>query len=123
MGKIFENWLNGSVVYICAGCHCHLANQEDIISKQFQGRHGKAFLFANVVNISLGPKEDRVLITGLHTVCDIFCNCCSAVLGWKYEVAYEEGQKYKEGRYIIEKAKMEKLAQSDNNDVVEEMEF
>jgi hypothetical protein len=28
------------------------------------------------------------------------------VLGWKYETAYEESQKYKEGKYILEKAKV-----------------
>lgn len=47
------------------------------------------------VNVSLGPKENRMLITGLHTVADIFCTVCEANLGWKYEMAYEEGQKYK----------------------------
>jgi hypothetical protein len=56
----------------------------------------------------LGPKEDRLLITGLHTVADIYCSCCQQVLGWKYEQAFEESQKYKEGKYIIEKAKMVK---------------
>jgi len=44
----------------------------------------------------------------LHTVADIFCSCCQQVLGWKYEQAFEESQKYKEGKYIIEKAKMVK---------------
>ena len=58
------------------------------------------------VNISLGPKEDRVLITGLHTVADVYCNCCQSCLGWKYVEAFEESQKYKEGKCIIEKAKM-----------------
>jgi hypothetical protein len=24
--------------------------------------------------------------------------------GWKYEMAYEESQKYKEGKFIVEKA-------------------
>ena len=55
-------------------------------------------------NVSLGVKEDRLLITGLHTVCDIYCVSCSALLGWKYETAYEQSQKYKEGKYIVEKA-------------------
>lgn len=36
------------------------------------------------VNITLGPKEERLLMTGLHTVADIYCTCCSTVLGWKY---------------------------------------
>jgi Yippee zinc-binding/DNA-binding /Mis18, centromere assembly len=62
------------------------------------------------VNVALGPREDRLLITGLHTVCDIHCTTCNSVLGWKYEVAYEESQKYKEGKYIIEKAKVMKVS-------------
>ena len=36
------------------------------------------------VNITLGPKEERLLMTGLHTVADIYCTCCNTVLGWKY---------------------------------------
>lgn len=44
-----------------------------------------------------------MLITGLHTVCDCYCITCNSVLGWKYEVAYEESQKYKEGKFILEK--------------------
>lgn len=36
------------------------------------------------MNITLGPKEERLLMTGLHTVADIYCTCCSTVLGWKY---------------------------------------
>lgn len=47
------------------------------------------------VNVSLGPREDRMLITGLHTVADIFCTVCNTNLGWKYEMAFEEAQKYK----------------------------
>jgi len=60
------------------------------------------------VNITAGPKEDRILMTGLHTVRDIFCVNCNTLIGWKYEEAYEESQKYKVGKFIIEKAKMTK---------------
>ena len=73
-----------------------------------QGRNGRAYLFTNVVNVTLGAKEDRNLMTGLHTVADICCFQCNEVLGWKYEKAYEESQKYKEGKYILEKAKVMK---------------
>ncbi|KAJ7533506.1 hypothetical protein O6H91_13G052400 [Diphasiastrum complanatum] len=47
-------------------------------------------------------------MTGLHTVADISCTHCREVLGWKYERAYEASQKYKEGKYILEKAKVMK---------------
>lgn len=73
-----------------------------------QGRNGRAYLFANVVNVIKGANEDRQLITGLHTVADISCIQCQEVLGWKYEKAYEESQKYKEGKFILEKAKVMK---------------
>jgi hypothetical protein len=76
------------------------------VSKSFQGRTGRAYLFNTVVNVSLGPTEDRILNTGLHKVSDIYCNCCDIYLGWKYEEAFEQSQKYKEGKAVLEKARM-----------------
>lgn len=39
-------------------------------------------------------------------VSDIYCNCCDVYLGWKYEEAFEQSQKYKEGKAVLEKARM-----------------
>lgn len=64
---------------------------------------GRAYLFDNCVNITIGKAEDRRLITGLHSVCDIFCKRCKTLIGWTYAKAYEPSQKYKEGKFIIEK--------------------
>ncbi len=36
--------------------------------------------------------------------CDAHAVQCSTVLGWKYEHAHEQSQKYKEGKFIVEKA-------------------
>ena len=41
-------------------------------------------LYVFSVNIGCGPAEERVLLTGLHAVADIFCECCKTTLGWKY---------------------------------------
>ncbi|VDL88628.1 unnamed protein product [Schistocephalus solidus] len=90
--------------YSCVHCRAHLARHQDLISKSFQGSQGRAYLFENVVNVSSGKPEDRLLLTGLHSVADIYCECCRTVLGWKYEQAFEPSQKYKEGKYIIELA-------------------
>lgn len=38
----------------------------------------------NRVNVSCGQAEERVLLTGLHAVADIYCECCKTPLGWKY---------------------------------------
>ena len=58
------------------------------------------------MNINVGPKEDRQLITGLHTIANVYCSDCKEELGWKYIKAYEETQKYKEGKFILEKFKI-----------------
>ncbi|KAE8773977.1 protein yippee-like [Hordeum vulgare] len=124
--------LVGPRVYSCSHCRNHVCLHDDIISKAFQVveqlHPGKDYLFVYLVNnllwppalgeewpcVSLlprheryhGAKEDRQLMTGLHTVADIHCRDCREVLGWKYERAYEESQKYKEGKFIFEKAKI-----------------
>lgn len=92
--------------YSCIHCRAHLANHDELISKSFQGSQGRAYLFNSVINIGCGQAEERVLLTGLHAVADIYCECCKTTLGWKYEQAYESSQKYKEGKYIIELAHM-----------------
>mmetsp|Transcript_22698 Transcript_22698/g.30021 ORF Transcript_22698/g.30021 Transcript_22698/m.30021 type:complete len:215 (+) Transcript_22698:1059-1703(+) len=77
---------------------------------------GRAYLFDQCVNVTVGPAEDRLLITGLHSVCDIFCKRCKGMVGWTYAKAYESSQKYKEGKFIIEKINLH-LEESDYYDV------
>lgn len=36
------------------------------------------------MNVACGQAEERVLLTGLHAVADIYCECCKTPLGWKY---------------------------------------
>ena len=95
--------LGGPSVYACQQCRTHLTCHDDIISKSFHGRHGRAYLLDHAVNVTKGPSEDRLLMTGLHSVCDLFCQRCRTLVGWTYEKAYEASQKYKEGKYIVEK--------------------
>eukprot|EP01122_Echinamoeba_exundans_P014084 TRINITY_DN6307_c0_g1_i1.p2 TRINITY_DN6307_c0_g1~~TRINITY_DN6307_c0_g1_i1.p2 ORF type:complete len:114 (+),score=17.14 TRINITY_DN6307_c0_g1_i1:424-765(+) len=108
MGRLFLLYLSSKRIYLCATCEVHLSTYDDIESKAFQGRHGKAYLFRKVVNIMVGAVEKRMLRTGAHQVADIHCKSCQELLGWKYEIAYEEDQKYKEGKFILEKAKIKK---------------
>ena len=44
------------------------------------------------------------MLTGRHMVRDVSCKSCEAKLGWIYEFATEESQRYKEGRVILERA-------------------
>lgn len=40
------------------------------------------------------------MLTGRHMVRDVSCKNCDAKLGWIYEFATEDGQRYKEGKVI-----------------------
>lgn len=73
-----------------------------MLLQNFRGQHGKAFLFNSVVNIQQGEATERNMTTGRHIVRDIACRQCREVVGWKYDRAYEPGEKYKEGKYILE---------------------
>jgi hypothetical protein len=80
------------------------------------------------VNVVEGKPCDRQMTTGNHTVRDIYCIKCGVTLGWKYvsifwlasytyklggrladevisfqDRAYDPSQKYKEGKYILER--------------------
>ncbi|CAL5335113.1 unnamed protein product [Camellia sinensis] len=91
----------------------------------FHCKHGKAYLFdkvklksslkrepthgllgSEVVNVTFGDKEERMMMTGMHIVVDIFCVGCGSIVGWKYEAAHEKSQKYKEGKFILERFKI-----------------
>ena len=58
------------------------------------------------VNVRLGSPQDRVLLTGLHTVQDAFCASCDDRLGWRYVKAAVPSQRYKEGCFILEQARV-----------------
>ncbi|KAL8504819.1 hypothetical protein ACS0TY_016129 [Phlomoides rotata] len=105
MGRLFVIDLEGNK-YTCKHCLTHLALTDDIISQSFHCKHGKAYLFEKVVNITIGEKEERMMMTGMHTVVDIFCVGCGSIVGWKYEAAVEKSQKYKIGKFILERAKV-----------------
>ena len=108
MGRVFKKFLASSRIYICSCCDAHLTDEENIISKSFQGRLGRAFLFEKAINIYRGPVENRVLISGIHKVADVRCTVCNTVLGWIYLEATDDSQKYKEGRILLEKIRITK---------------
>lgn len=36
------------------------------------------------VNVFLGPEQEKIMMTGLHRVCDIHCKSCLKAVGWTY---------------------------------------
>ncbi|TLS23018.1 uncharacterized protein PpBr36_05842 [Pyricularia pennisetigena] len=102
MGLAYNTYLNSNKIYGCKNCKAHLSNHEDIISRNFRGQHGKAYLFSMVVNVETGEPNERNMTTGRHIVRDIICKQCKEIVGWKYDKAYEATEKYKEGKFILE---------------------
>ncbi|KAK6189496.1 hypothetical protein LQW54_013204 [Pestalotiopsis sp. IQ-011] len=102
MGLAYNTYLDSNKIYGCKECKAHLANHDEIISRNFRGQHGKAYLFNSVVNILEGEPSERSMTTGRHVVRDIACKQCSSTVGWKYDRAYENSEKYKEGKFILE---------------------
>ncbi|KAK3674698.1 protein yippee-like moh1 [Recurvomyces mirabilis] len=102
MGLAYNVYLNSKRIYGCKNCKTHLADHDEIISRNFRGQHGKAYLFNSVVNTSAGEASERNMTTGRHVVRDIVCKQCKEIVGWKYDRAYESTEKYKEGKFILE---------------------
>ena len=46
------------------------------------------------------------MTTGKHVVRDLRCVACGHLLGWRYELAHERREKYKEGKYILERMQL-----------------
>ncbi|KDQ55815.1 hypothetical protein JAAARDRAFT_195630 [Jaapia argillacea MUCL 33604] len=96
----------GRPTFSCAGCAAVITLQDELISKHFSGRDGRGYLMHSAVNVKLGKKEDRHLLTGVHTVADVFCMGCNDRIGWYYHKAADATQKYKEGKYLLEREKL-----------------
>ncbi|CDR37990.1 CYFA0S01e19944g1_1 [Cyberlindnera fabianii] len=88
----------------CAYCKTHLSSSTLVISKDYRGKTGDAYLMDKVVNIIQGKKVHRQMITGRYLVSDIMCHQCGHCVGWKYHKSDVKNQKYKEGKYILEVA-------------------
>ena len=130
------NYMNGHTSHLrCAKCSTDVCLTSQIISKGFTGRHGRAYLVspspvlsgypqlskaANdlcLPNTKTDPPSSRQLVTGLHTVSDVRCAFCSSILGWKYDGAEEESQRYKVGKYILETKMICSSSNWENNEL------
>ena len=56
-------------------------------------------------------------MTGLHKIRPVKCKQCRDTIGWKYVFAYEESEKYKEGKCIIERAYLAKNRSNSNKSI------
>ncbi|EDV27418.1 expressed hypothetical protein [Trichoplax adhaerens] len=104
MGRTFLEHPGGTRLYSCGTCDTILTNKAELMSTRFTGATGRAYLFNKVVNLNFSEVQDREMLTGRHKVRDVLCKNCNTKLGWIYEFANDENQRYKEGKVILERA-------------------
>ncbi|VDL78437.1 unnamed protein product [Nippostrongylus brasiliensis] len=104
MGRVFVENHGGLRVVLCRFCKTYLTNRSELISSRFQGSSGRAMLFHRAWNLDYSEAQQRDMMTGKHIVRDVMCRICHKKVGWMYEFAMEETQRYKEARVILEKA-------------------
>jgi hypothetical protein len=80
------------VCHLCVGC-----------AQEFHGRNGRAYLFDRAANVRAGVTEQRLLMTGWHRVADVACVGCGTAVGWTYFGASDARERYKIGRFVLEK--------------------
>jgi len=61
-------------------------------------------------SVTLSAPQQRQLVTGLHTVSDFRCRVCGEELGWRYDAAEEKSQRYKVGKWILERERVRRVA-------------
>lgn len=91
-----------ATTYGCSGCRTHLSTSQLVLSKDYRGQTGDAYLMDKVVNVKQGEPDMRTMLTGRYLVSDIMCHQCGHRVGWKYHHTDAKNQKFKEGRYILE---------------------
>ncbi|WPK27765.1 hypothetical protein PUMCH_005165 [Australozyma saopauloensis] len=91
-------------IIVCAECTSHLCLSSLIISDNFWGLSGKAYLVDSVINTLLDPTDiETMMKTGTYLINKIRCRQCSTILGWLYKKSYSGAETYKEGKFVIER--------------------
>ena len=87
--KYVENENNALLILYCVLLSVISRQSRSCIPIQFRVcilvfiNFSKLLLFWSV-NVNTSAAEERVLLTGLHEVADVYCDCCKTLLGWKY---------------------------------------
>ncbi|PIN21408.1 hypothetical protein CDL12_05881 [Handroanthus impetiginosus] len=51
-------------VFTCRNCRNPIALHGDLLSKKYVAKSGQAYMFSHAMNIVVGAKEDKQLMTG-----------------------------------------------------------
>eukprot|EP00440_Ansanella_granifera_P005571 gb/GFBE01006051.1/.p1 GENE.gb/GFBE01006051.1/~~gb/GFBE01006051.1/.p1 ORF type:complete len:551 (+),score=70.55 gb/GFBE01006051.1/:1-1653(+) len=93
-----------AVVYHCTRCRSPILRTKDIVSTNYHGARGPAFLVNQLYNtvVDRAPYS-AAFVTGAYSVCDVACAGCSIQLAKKYMDAREPSNRFKIGKFLLER--------------------
>lgn len=98
-------------IIICRTCSTHLCLSSLILSDNFVGSSGPAYLVDKLINYHPDPEAvETKMRTGTYVICNVKCHQCSTKLGWVYRKAYDAQEAYKEGKFVIEEKYIKTIA-------------
>ncbi|KAK6204560.1 uncharacterized protein RJT21DRAFT_111130 [Scheffersomyces amazonensis] len=106
-------------IITCKGCSSHLCLSSLIISDNFSGSSGPAYLVGNLINIEYDQNpQEKEMRTGFYLVDDIRCHQCKLNLGWYYKKSFTYRETYKEGKFVIEKSFIKFIDNNTSNNLL-----
>lgn len=92
-----------AVVYHCCRCRCPTLRCRDIVSTNYHGAWGPAFLVDRLYNAAVERASyAAAFVTGSYIVRDVVCSCCRLMLGKKYVEARDPANRFKVGKILLE---------------------
>lgn len=58
------------------------------------------------INISPGKIVEQEMVSGIYIIQKVNCHQCKANVGWTYLKAKNKGQLYKQGKFVMELARV-----------------
>ncbi|CUM67005.1 uncharacterized protein PRCAT00004693001 [Priceomyces carsonii] len=126
MGLKFSEFFESSMyessdtqIMVCKKCSSHLCLSVLIVSDQFSGASGSAYLVDNLINYDADPTvEETKMKTGVYLINKVRCHQCKVQVGWTYKKSFSYEESYKEGKFVIEKYYIKFIPNNSSTDVL-----
>mmetsp|Transcript_23043 Transcript_23043/g.51953 ORF Transcript_23043/g.51953 Transcript_23043/m.51953 type:complete len:524 (-) Transcript_23043:93-1664(-) len=103
----FEIPDDDTLIYHCCRCRRPILRFDDIVSTNYHGAWGPAFLVSNLYNTVVEHVAYTAsFVTGGYTVSDVTCAGCRLQLAKKYIEASDPVNRFKVGKYLLEQTRV-----------------
>lgn len=89
------------ITYKCRACNVKTFKKHEIISSNYHAHTSPGYLLSAAHNIEVSCDKTTVsYTTGRYDIKEVSCKC-GAVLGVTYSAAFDDGNKYKVGKFLV----------------------